>query len=358
MEDIFDLANIKLKYVLAQRLPSGNTRYRFRRDGKLTALPNDPSSKEFMDAYRALRFGTEPPKKVDAGLHGSMMWLINEYCDHMRSMVESDQLSPLTLNQRTNLLRRLATKYPNKDAFEMPSRKIREIMNDMSATPGAANNMLKSLRAMYRWAIVSGKTDENPTDGIERFRIETNGFQAWTVADLRTYMKKHDLGTQAHLTLMLLVFTACRRSDVVRLGRQHIKVIDGVSCMSFTQSKGGNKERQRVTIPILKPLEDAINTPVAGEMTFLMNAWGRPYSAKGFGSKFKTWTTAAGIGHLGMHGIRKAAGALLAEAGCTEYEVMAIHGHSDAKTSAIYTKTADRFALAKSAMEKFATVRL
>lgn len=356
MEHVVDLANIKLKYVLAQKLPSGNVRYRFRRDGKFTALPNDPTSKEFMDAYRALRFGTELPKKADTGLQGSMKWLVGEYCDHMRSMVKADQLSPLTLSQRENLLRRIASKYPNKDAFEMPSRKIREIMNDMSATPGAANNMLKSLRAMYRWAIDSGKTDENPTDGVKRFSVETNGFQAWTVADLRTYMKTHKLGTQAHLTLMLLVFTACRRSDLVRLGRQHIQDIHGVNCISFTQSKGGNKERQRVTIPILKPLADAINTPVAGEMTFLMNAWGRPYSSKGFGAKFKTWTTEAEIEHLSMHGIRKAAGALLAEAGCTEYEVMAIHGHSDAKTSAIYTKTADRISLAKSAMEKFSKI--
>ena len=34
----------------------------------------------------------------------------------------------------------------------------------------------------------------------------------------------------------------------------------------------------------------------------------------------------------------------------SQYAIMAIHGHSDSKTSAIYTKEADRRALAEHAM--------
>jgi len=348
---------IEFKYILVQKLPSGNFRYRFRRGGKLVTLPSDPTSKEFIDQYHFLRFGTPVPDARPTAPSGTLLWLVLEYERYMEDQVASEAMSPLTMKQRRNLLLRLANQYPKKAAFEMPPQKVREIMHEMSKTPGAANNMLKSLRAMYRWAIAAGMTDFDPTRDIAKIRVETDGFTAWTVEDLRTFVSSHPAGTQAHLALMLLVFTACRRSDLVRLGRQHIKNINGVPCISFTQAKGGNKERQRVTIPILPPLAEAINTPAAGEMTFLISARGRPFAVAGFGAKFKKWTTAAGIGHLSAHGIRKAAGALLAEAGCTEYEIMAIHGHADAKTSAIYTKTADRILLAKNAMEKFAQVQ-
>ncbi len=50
------------------------------------------------------------------------------------------------------------------------------------------------------------------------------------------------------------------------------------------------------------------------------------------------------------HGIRKAVGTILAEAGCTLYEIMALHGHGDPKASEIYTRSVDRRKLVESAM--------
>lgn len=55
---------------------------------------------------------------------------------------------------------------------------------------------------------------------------------------------------------------------------------------------------------------------------------------------------------LSAHGIRKAVGSLLAEAGCTQYEIMALHGHSDPKTSEIYTRSVDRLRLAEQALDR------
>jgi hypothetical protein len=43
---------------------------------------------------------------------------------------------------------------------------------------------------------------------------------------------------------------------------------------------------------------------------------------------------------------------LLAELGCSQYEIMAILGHSEAKTSEVYTRRVERWKLAKTAIER------
>jgi len=66
---------------------------------------------------------------------------------------------------------------------------------------------------------------------------------------------------------------------------------------------------------------------------------------------FSKWCRAAGLENRTAHGIRKAAGNILAEAGCSQYQIMAIHGHSESRTPEVYTKGVDRDELAAAGME-------
>ena len=86
-------------------------------------------------------------------------------------------------------------------------------------------------------------------------------------------------------------------------------------------------------------------------MTFLLTEHGKPFSVKGFGNWFRVQCDAAGVAKS-AHGLRKAAGGLLAEMGCTENEIMAVLGHADERTASIYTRSASRRVLAESAMRK------
>lgn len=52
----------------------------------------------------------------------------------------------------------------------------------------------------------------------------------------------------------------------------------------------------------------------------------------------------------------KVVGDWLAEAGATQYEIMAIHGHSESRTSEVYTRGANRLKLAQQAMEAMSQV--
>jgi integrase len=63
-------------------------------------------------------------------------------------------------------------------------------------------------------------------------------------------------------------------------------------------------------------------------LTFLTTAYGKPFTAAGFGNAFRDWCDAAGLKGLSAHGLRKSAARRLAEAGCTTKQIAAITGHN------------------------------
>lgn len=57
-----------------------------------------------------------------------------------------------------------------------------------------------------------------------------------------------------------------------------------------------------------------------------------------------------------QHGVRKGAAGLLAGAGATQYEIICLMAHTQAKTSEIYTKRIERAALAATAINKMSAM--
>lgn len=52
---------------------------------------------------------------------------------------------------------------------------------------------------------------------------KTEGFRTWNKDDILAFETRHPIGTRERLALALLLCTAQRRGDVVRMGRQHIR---------------------------------------------------------------------------------------------------------------------------------------
>ena len=104
---------------------------------------------------------------------------------------------------------------------------------------------------------------------------------------------------------------------------------------------------------MLKPLIEATRAPTVQGDTYVLTYKGTPLSSPDSASaQFKKWCQKAGLHHLSAHGIRKGLAELLAECGCSQYEVMAILRHTEAKTSEVYTRNAERWTLAVNAMSK------
>ena len=339
----------------------GTLRYRFRkhRDAPRITLPGKPGEPAFEDAYRKLMSGQDirkptvlrPSSRYQPGTFGDLADL---YFRHMDELLDNKKLAAATYKQRVNLIGRVMPKLKDGQMQTLDARHIRMVMHEFRDTPFQANNLLKSLRAMFKFGVEIGHLATDPSADVKGNSKITDGFRPWTVEEVRSFFKKHPLGSKAHLALSLLIITACRRSDLVLLGPGHIHTIDGKPYLTFVQEKTGFQDRTKVVVPIVDSLARAIEATTTGEKTFLVTDYGKPFSKNGFGNRFRSWCRDAGLpDDLSSHGIRKAVGAILAEAGCTQYEIMAIHGHGDPKASEIYTRSVDRRKLVESAMGRF-----
>jgi integrase len=207
-----------------------------------------------------------------------------------------------------------------------------------------ANGLRKALRALMKHAVELGLRADDPTRDVKAIRVKSDGYHSWTDAEIDQFEKKHPVGSRARLALALLLYTSQRRSDVVLMGRQHVR--DGM--LHIRQVKTGAE----LTIPV-HPVLDAIiaNTPNE-HLTFLTTAFGKPFTAAGFGNWFREQCNAANLPHCSAHGLRKAFARRLAEAGCSEHEIGAITGHTSLREIVRYTKAADQERLAVAAMQK------
>jgi integrase len=88
-------------------------------------------------------------------------------------------------------------------------------------------------------------------------------------------------------------------------------------------------------------------------MTFLLTKHGAPFTAGGFGDNwFRVRCDEAGLLQRSAHGLRKLAATRLANAGCSDRQIMAITGHKTVSEVSRYTKTAEQAKLAEQAIAK------
>ncbi|MGJ8589591.1 MAG: tyrosine-type recombinase/integrase [Yoonia sp.] len=103
---------------------------------------------------------------------------------------------------------------------------------------------------------------------------------------------------------------------------------------------------------------DIIDQTATGAETYLVTEYGKPFSIKGLGNKFRDWCDEAGLPQrCSMHGLRKAGAVAMAESGSTPHDIMAVTGHRTLSEVQRYTEEAKRTKLAKQEFERRALER-
>lgn len=343
------------------------TRYRVRVADTPTrriTLPCSPDDPEFHKLYSEAREGRTPEgRRADTVAPGTMGWILAGYLDHLSRMVRAGQASPLTLKQRRGQIafildqrssqpRTLGQRY---EALPMtiPPAELIAFRDRMAGTPGKARNVWKTLRAAYDHAVERNMIPQNPARAVARPAYRPGGgATAWSLADLDRYRAAHPPGTMAHLALTLFMFTACRIGDAAILGRGHEESHEGGVWLAWQPAKKGSCH---VRIPVLPPLHRAIRAQAVIGPTYLLTVHGRPFaSPEALRNRFKKWCGDASLESRSSHGIRKAAGHLLALHGATQYEIMCVHGHANAATSQVYTESVERMRLGQMAVSRLA----
>jgi integrase len=177
---------------------------------------------------------------------------------------------------------------------------------------------------------------------------KSDGFRTWSEGDIAAFEAHYPIGSKPRLALALLLHTAQRRADVVRMGRQHIR--DGV--LSVRQQKTGTV----LAIPVTPALAAALDATPSEHLTFLVTDRGQSFEPTAFTKWFRRCCDAAGLPKAcSAHGLRKAACRRLAEAGCSANEIGSISGHTSLREIERYTRAADRARMARHAVARTRT---
>jgi integrase len=196
-------------------------------------------------------------------------------------------LAPTTRSTRRRILERFREQHAEKSIVTLGKSHIERMVGAKAATPGAALNFLVSLRALMRHAVTAGLRADDPTTGVRAPKYRSSGFYTWTDEDISKFEARHPIGTRARLAMVLLLYTAQRRADVVKLGRQHMR--DGV--LTVRQQKTGTT----LSIPIHPELRKVLEATPIENMTFLTTHGGKPLSVDGFSGWFRRKCQEAGL---------------------------------------------------------------
>jgi integrase/recombinase XerD len=340
------VVKLRLKYIVEDVDRYGKVRLYFRRAGQpKVRLRGLPGSDEFMEAYRRALSGGEKNRGSKPPAVGSFRHLCSEY-------YRSTEFKSLDVNStqswRKRALDAICVRFGEMSAASMEPKHVRALRDQLSDKPGAARNRLKALKALFKWAIETGQLAYDPTRDIRPLKHASTGHHSWSLEEIRAFEDHYPVGSKARLAMALLLYTACRREDVVRFGPQHIH--DGR--ISYRQAKNEHRNPIDLNIPVHPDLERIIAATPSGHLTFLATDYGRPFSVDGFGNKFRDWCNRANLPDCSAHGLRKATAARLAEVGCTAHEIMAITGHRSLAEVERYTIAARKSGLADSAMAK------
>jgi len=339
------MTKMLLKYVHEFKDRHGKTRRYVRRRGfKPIPLPGLPGSPEFMKAYsEAVDPKTAP--RLEAGADrvkaGTVADLIARY-------YRSAGFLGLSQGGKTvyrGVLERFKAEHGDKRVAMLKREHVKDLLARKAATPAAANSLLKMLRLLMPLAIDAGMRPDDPTIGVKRLRIKSDGHPAWSELDIAAFRERHPSGTRGRLALELGLCTMQRRGDLVRMGRQH--VLGGL--LTIRQQKTGVV----VEVPVLPELQSELDFLPTGQLTFLVTEQGKSFTAAGFGNWFRDRCTEAALpAGYNTHGLRKAGATRLAEHGCTDHEIMSWGGWKSLSEVQRYTRAANRRKLARAAVLK------
>jgi hypothetical protein len=135
---------------------------------------------------------------------------------------------------------------------ELTPLAMRVLRDRKARAPEAANSRLKAARQVFSWAKTMNLkgVSSNPAREVPYLKRSGTGWHSWSIEEIEQYERRHPVGTRARLALALFMYTGQRRSDVVRLGRQHAR--DG-----WLNSMGVDQSRQ----PLSRPMRTALSPP-------------------------------------------------------------------------------------------------
>ena len=286
-------------------------------------MSGEPGSAEFLADY-------QEADRIAPRDAGSVAGLIHEF----QSSLKFERKRDSTKREYTRLLAPVEEKFGTMPIVALASPRVVGKFVDYQEEVGRrsglreADNRLTVFSAVLSYAKSRGRIARNPLDRFERLYRANRVDRIWTESDVLKFMKGSPLELQC--AMILAIHTGQRYGDLVRLRWADY---DG-NAISLKQSKTS----QHVWIKCTSALKAMLdNAPRLGPF-ILTRGDGRPWHTENDDKALgKAWTEhmrASGLypekasERLHFHDLRGTAVTLLAEAGATVPQIVAITGHT------------------------------
>lgn len=325
-------------YRQRKRLADGSvkTYHRWRETGQ--AIQGEPGTPEFaVSLARAQAY--VPPSK--SGTWGA---LIESY----RTSPGYRTLKPRTRAYYDRHITRVKA-WSRKPATEIRRADVLAIRDAIAIhRPQAANQFTKVISVVLDFAVEREMCEVNPL--VRLRRIKGGSHATWTDAQIKYALAKFP--EVMRRAVVLALYTGQREGDCCAMTWEQY---DG-SAIEVVQEK----TKEALWIPVHRVLKrelDAWRQKGAGA-TILLNSLGRSWPTESFcAGVYRIIHRHPALAGMVFHGLRKAAAARLAEAGCSTHEIASITGHRTLGMLELYTKKADQRVRAASAMRKLELVK-
>lgn len=222
---------------------------------------------------------------------------------------------------------------------------LRDIVNGKSG-PASAAVFVRVVSSLMTWAVDREWIEYNPASHIKTPR--SGSWKAWTEAD--AHKAAAVLEEPLRRVIILGMYTGQRRADLCAMKWSSY---DGTA-IRLTQQKTG--------VSLVLPVHPALKTELdrwkreTASIFILTSLTGKPWNPASLTVRMTRQRKEAELSpNLNIHGLRKLAATLLAEAGCTTHEVAAITGHKTLAMVQHYTASASQEKLAKAAIARMET---
>lgn len=207
-------------------------------------------------------------------------------------------------------------------------------------TPREADYRITVLKAMLEWLRLRGRVTVNVAAGVPQLYEGGNRAEIiWTDADIAAFAEH----ASEHVLdgLMLAAYTGLRRADLVALKWSEV----GDQVIGRVTQKSSRRRPRKAVVPIFSELRSLLadlrkRHRKAGVETVLVNSFGRPWTADGFGQCVTRAAKDAGIKHddgrpKHLHDVRGTFATKLILAGLTDQQVADVLGWAPERVSAI-----------------------
>ncbi len=205
---------------------------------------------------------------------------------------------------------------------------------------GTASRTVGLLGGIFTFAVQKGLRLDNPVHGVQKFPDKRNGrfLSPAEMGKLGKALKRAEnkkVNPAAITAIRLLIFTGCRKSEILSLRWDHIDWDN--KCLRLPDTKTGQK-----IVPLGAPaLELLASTDKIEDTSFVLPSADKDKHYVGLQKAWETIRAWEGLDDVRIHDLRHSFASVAALSGDSLLMIGKLLGHKDPKTTQIYAHLAD-----------------